>query len=154
MQVFQFNQKFGLSHTQVLTGGALYMSKNFELDFQPNLCDFGLEKKILQNCQKNEQLLYFQQPSRAAQKNFYLMIVDNFFCAFFPVVYVSQPSAFWPMSDWSLWSWGTCGPTSSPENDFTYYSTVYLIRILLHNVFSKYEFNFFFSTDTTNTQHT
>ena len=32
------------------------------------------------------------------------MIVDNFFfCAFLLVVYVSQPSAFWPMSDWSLW---------------------------------------------------
>ena len=34
------------NHTQVLTGGALYMSKYFELDFQPNLWDFGLEKKI------------------------------------------------------------------------------------------------------------
>ena len=47
--------------------------------------------------------MYFQQPSRAAQKFFYLMIVDKSFGAFLPVVYVSQPSAFWPMSDWSLW---------------------------------------------------
>ena len=29
-----------------LTGGALYLSINFELDFQPNRWDFGLEKKI------------------------------------------------------------------------------------------------------------
>ena len=61
------------------------------------------KKNFVQNCQNNEQLLYFQQPSRAAQKKIYLMIVDKKnFRAFLPVVYVSQPSAFWPMSDWSL----------------------------------------------------
>ena len=42
---------FGLPHarsfyTQVLTGGALYLSINFELDFQPNRWDLGLEKKF------------------------------------------------------------------------------------------------------------
>ena len=42
----RFEFIFTSYHTQVLTGGALWLSKNFELFFQPNLWDFGLEKKI------------------------------------------------------------------------------------------------------------
>jgi len=71
------------SQALTLTSGALYLSINFEL-----ICSQTVE--ILAS--------YFQQPSRAAQKCFYLMIVDIFFLCMLRFSALS----FWPMSDWSL----------------------------------------------------
>ena len=71
-------------------GGALYLLINFELDFQPNCWDFGLEKNISFRIVKimNNFCIFNNLNSRAAQIFFYLMIVDNFFLVHFCLLFM------------------------------------------------------------------
>ena len=85
----------GYKYTQVLTGGALYLSINFELDFQPTRWDFGLEKKISFWIVKilNNFCIFNNIPELL--KKIWLVIVDNF-CFFLPIL----PFGPFSVRDW------------------------------------------------------
>ena len=71
----------------MLTGGALYLSMNFELDFQPNSSDFGLEKKISFRIVKiMNNFFIFNNLPELLKKFFLLIIVDNFCVGLLPIL--------------------------------------------------------------------